>query len=111
LLEVLFEPKQTSKDNKDVDKPQVGDDRDDVEVHLLVRLEVLHVDARDVFSTRKVMGECTILLYAVQYLRVEARLGGGTCTEEIGIDGSKVAIGIQDDEGQETVEDNPRVCE
>lgn len=46
----------------------------------------------------------------VLHIRVEARFGRGTGTEEVGVYGGEVAIGIDDDEGEKAVEDDPRIC-
>jgi hypothetical protein len=44
-LKMSLEPEQAYDDNNDVDEAEVGKHRDKVEIELLVRLEVLYVDA------------------------------------------------------------------
>lgn len=48
--EVLFEPKQPHHDNENVDEAEVGQDRDKVDVELLVEVEELDVNAASLLA-------------------------------------------------------------
>jgi hypothetical protein len=72
-LEPFLKVHQAYSDDDNVDEAEVGDDGDDVDVHLLVGLEVLDVDADRGSVTGQGGKRCRGL-----HIRVETGLGRGT---------------------------------
>jgi hypothetical protein len=44
--EVNPEPVQADDHDGDIDEHEIGDDGNDVDVHLLIRLQIFHIDAK-----------------------------------------------------------------
>ena len=98
---MLPEPPESDDDDHDVDEAEIRHNGPKVQVQLLVRLELLEVDA--------VPSELGGTIYGAKKgvdRRIQARLGACAHAEMVGVDDADVSCGIQDWDGQQAHEDD-----
>ena len=94
-----FKPVQPNSNDDNVDETEVGDNWYKINEKLLIRLQVIDIDAADCIDRSASVHAETIIQETD--VRIQTRLRRRAGTEEVGIDSGNVAEGVDYDEPEE----------
>lgn len=111
---MLLEPSNSEHDDKDVDEAEICENRNQVDVDLLVGLQLFDIDT---LPARAFDNQFHAPIHTLPHtggeghsLRVESGFGRGTGAKEIRIDRFQIPVWIDDHQAQQAHENNPGIC-